>query len=167
MSSPAIIHDAATLAIAKLGAKPQTAADDTFIAGAIIDLQATGYPKSGLAWVNLAFTTASGQAGAKQTLTLKVEHGATSNLADAADYDSTTYEFTWAADGANSRIHNLPLQLASSKRYVRVSAKLVKSGTVTISAQSLATGIVFFPSYEIPNSAYAASGYGNGTEPTA
>lgn len=141
------------------GAKPQTAADNTFIVGATIDRDAIGMPQTAVAFAIVKWTAASGAGGATNTLTLKLEQSDSADFASPTDYDSDTYVYTWAADGDNEGAHALPLDLRGAKQYVRVSAKLVEDGTVTVSAQEIASGIMFGGHLHLADPAYAAAGY--------
>jgi len=165
-------EDLGAITLLKQAFKPQTMSDGTFVTGAIIDTS-TLSPQSLVAIFNYAYTTASGASGAYQTVTLKVEHGAASNLSDAADFKVFTYQQNWTTDGANSGVVALPVDLrgdptvnasnAPCKRYIRVSAKLTKSGTVTISAQTGSASAVLGGLLVAPASTYAAAGYNSDT----
>ena len=72
--------------------------------------------------------------------------------------------YTWAADGDNDGVHVLPVDLRGAKRYLRVQAKLTEAGTITISAQQIASCAVFAGMKSQPSSTYAAAGYEETTE---
>jgi len=159
--------DIGGLTIADQGhAKPQTAADDTYINGAEIDR--ASYPaESALVIAAVAFTTASGQSGASNTLTLAMYHDTVTGMGTEAALDSDTYAYTWADDGANHGVHVLPVNLEAANRFVRAKAKLTKGGTVTISSQSLGIVVVLGGLQVAPGSGYAEAGYETTTEPVA
>ena len=148
-------------------AKPQTGADDTYVDGAILDRNAAaGDYQSGLAICSIAFTTAGGAGGATNVLTLDLQHGDDSGLSDEATFDTDSYTYTWAANGANSGLHVMPVNLETAKRYIQVRAKLAESGTITTSAWLLSVLFVGIPGQVRPNSAYAAAGYEITVEPS-
>lgn len=144
-------------------AKNQTAADGTYIAGAEID-RVTYPAQSALVLCHVAFTSASGASGAKNTLTLALFDDTVTGMASEAVHDSDTYVYTWAADGANYGIHCLPVDLQSANRYIRAKAKLTESGTITISSQTIALAVVLGGLQVAPGSGYVAAGYENTTE---
>jgi hypothetical protein len=146
--------------------KPQTISDATAKDGTEVDR--TSYPhQSGLLIANVAFTTASGASGAKNTVLLELEHGDSSGSYETTAYDSYSYEFTWAADGANSGTLVLPLDLKNAKRYIMGRLTMTESGTVTISSQSASLCLVLGGGENLPHSDYVASGYKDTTEPSA
>lgn len=157
--------DLAAALLAKGKIKIQTAADDTYKTGAIVDRTADGFAQSALAFANVVFTTASGATGATQTVTLVVEHGDNSALSDATTLSSSAQVYTWAADGANDGLHCLAVDLTSAKRYIRAKVKVTKGGTVTISAQSVSGGLVLGGLDTTPDGSYVAAGYKTTTEP--
>lgn len=163
-ASPA--HDlnaAAFLVAAGNGADHETA-DDTYVSGAIVDRQSYGNPQSCIAIAGVAFTTASGMAGATQTITLAVDHDDDSAMASAATQDSDTFAYTWAADGANSGFHVLPVDLSSADRYIRCKVKMTEAGTATISANALTCGLLLGGMRDVPHANYAAAGHEDVTE---
>lgn len=145
-------------------AKPQTAADATAVVGAIVDRQ--GYD-SALVIAAVAFTSASGASGAKNTLSLQCFHDSAAAMGSESALKSDSYVYTWANDGANSGVHVLPVDLQSAERYIRGKATLTESGTITISAQSVAIVVVLGGAQVAPPSGYAAAGYESTTEPSA
>jgi hypothetical protein len=148
--------------------KASTAADDTYVDGAILDRLAdyARCPQSLLAIVTAWFTWDTGSgASDTNTLTIKVEHGDASNLSDAATLDSDTYTYTWAADGAADGVHMLPVDLSSAKRYIRVSAKLTAAHSPTIADQYIASCVVLGGMDQVASSNFVAAGYEETTEP--
>ena len=152
--------------LVRQGAKPQTAADATYVSSEIYDRLSADMksPQSMVAIAAVCFTTASGNSTGLNTLTLSVEHGDDSGLSDTAELDSDTYGYAWAADGANHGVHVLPVDLSTAKRYIRVRAKLTKTGTETISAQQIASCAIFGGMDQVPSSTHAAAGYEETTE---
>lgn len=149
--------------------KPSTAADATFLASSIIDRAEYGeYPDSLLIMVPVAFTSASGATGATNTLAIQVYDDTASAMGTEATYGSAySYVYTWVADGANGGIHVYQVDITNANRYVRVKAKLTESGTITVSAQSLAIAVACCGLKEVPSDAYVAAGYQTTSEPTA
>ena len=159
-------EDMAPNMLVRQGAKPQTAADATAVVSEIYDRLAAAMqnPQSCMVLCQLAFTSASGSSGGKNTLLLELYHDTASNMATEAALDTDSYEYTWAADGANHGVHVLPVVLKGANRYLRAKATLTEAGTITISAQSLSTCVVFAGMDHEPSSSFAAAGYEETTE---
>ena len=155
--------------IVRQGAKPQTAADATAVVTEIYDRLSADLrsPQSCMVICALAFTSSSGASGGKNTLSLQLYHDTASDCSGEAELDSDSYEYTWAADGANDGVHVLPVNLKGANRYLRAKATLTKGGTITIGSQSLSLCVVFGGMDHEPSSSYAAAGYEETTEPTA
>lgn len=152
--------------LGRQGFKPQTVSDATAVVGAIIDRAAIGNPLSMLVQAAVAFTTASGAAGGKQTLLLELYDDTAAGMGTEALYDSDTYVYTWAANGANSGAHFLPVDLKNANRYVRAKLTITKAGTVTISAQTGSLVYLFGGMQSVPSSSFAQAGYEQTTEPS-
>ena len=155
--------------IGKQSAKPQTMADATALVGAIFDRLDAGLrsPQSMVVQSIMAFTTASGDATGRNTLLVEVYHDTASDMSTEALLDSDTYVFVWAADGANSFAHFLPVNLKGANRYVRVKMTLTESGTVTTSAWVGGHSVMFGGMDKQPSDDLAAAGYEETTEPSA
>lgn len=151
-------HQPEAVAINSKGsAKPQDLTDDTFIEGGIIDRQDH---ESMEAIFNLAFTSASGVSGAAVTVTIQLFDDSDSAMAaEAAFGDAYTYEYTWAADGANSGVHVLPVDLTLAKRYIKIKAKITESGTITLSNQLGAITACMAGLRVAPDPDHAGDGY--------
>jgi hypothetical protein len=150
------------------------AANDTYVFGTAVDMSGHGSPQSLIGLVMLGFTTASGAAGAKNTLTLIVESADDSAMSTNLTTEKTiTYEFVWAANGANIGHFVTELDSSGFKQYARIKAKLTESGTVTISAQSALVGMVLGGSGVLPVPLKSATDtntdgdYQHTTEPSA
>jgi hypothetical protein len=146
--------------------KPQTMADATALVGAIFDRHAAAHPMPMCCLVNaiIAFTTASGDATGYNTILLEVYHDTASNMATEALLDSDTYVYTWAANGANSGMHAMQVDLSGANRYIRVKLTITEAGTITTSAWVGGHSITFGGMLDQPSSSFAAAGYEDTTE---
>jgi hypothetical protein len=161
------VTDIGALVVADEGyAKPQSLTDDTYIVGAEINLQpagAAGY-RSALVIAPTCFTSSSGASGGKVTITLAVYHDTVTGMGSEALLDSDTYEYTWAADGANTGVHCLPVSFETANQFVRAKFKQTKAGTITVSNAYGAIVVVLGGMVVTPDAGYAAAGYENTTE---
>jgi hypothetical protein len=95
--------------------------DNTQVVGQIIDRTLIAYPLS--AQLLLAYKAVLAQA-ATLSMAWKIEHGDASNLSDAAilQQDTTAVIETGGAGGSTNRgVFTKNIDLASAKRYVRIS----------------------------------------------
>jgi hypothetical protein len=148
-------------------AKPQTMSDATYINGAEIDRAGAAgtYYDSAVGIFNFAFTSSSGASGGKVTVTLQWYDDTATGMGTEATYgDAYTYEYTWAADGANSGVHVYPIELRGANRYVRLKAKQTKAGTITVSGATGSIAVVLSGMSIIPDAAHSDSGYESTTE---
>ena len=152
------------LLIGKKGFKSQAAADATYLDGAAVDRSGA---LSGLAVVVARFTTAAGQTGAANVLTVKIEHDSTSAFTAPSTLNAYAKTLTWVGNGANEVYAYVPLDLSLAEKYVRVCAKLTKGGTVTISLQEIAATILLAGLDNVPADGYDADGYAETVEPAA
>jgi hypothetical protein len=163
--NPALMRNSGAWLLPEGEGGDETAADDTYLTGAIIDRHLVGNPQSCTGVVGVAFTSSSGASGASVTLTMEVLGDSDSAMGSATSLGSKTYEYTWAADGANVGFHTLPVDLWAStdERYIRIRAKLTKAGTITV-AQALTMGILVGGMDVVPDPEHTSTGVDRTTE---
>ena len=166
MTSPALMRNLGAFMLPEGEGGDEAAADGTFVDGAIVDREDKGNPQCLVALAGVAFTSSSGAAGGKVDLLLEVLSDSDSAMASATSLGTLAFEYTWVADGANSGIHYLPINLgvSTAERYVRVRAKLTKGGTITV-AQALTVGLVLGGLDYVPDPEYSDDGVSQTTEP--
>jgi hypothetical protein len=139
------------------GFKPQTMTENTFINAKVFD-RIDHHGAQIL--VPVAFTTAGGAAGAAAVVEVEVasDASATGAFADVLD----TVELPVVVgnnNGAHSALAVLPVKLLAAKQFVRVRARIKKTGTVTLSALSGACTIELAQNFSNPSEAYDKTGY--------
>lgn len=159
--------DAGANGLVKIGFKPQTPSDATYINGATFDRTTLGYPQSVEVSHCLAYTAASGASGATITVETNIFHGDASNMSDEASYKTKSVVITWVSDAAKQFAVTLSADLSGAKRYVRAKYKQTKAGTITVTAP-IASQVVRFAGFSArPNASYAGAGYFESTDTAA
>lgn len=161
------LTDAGAAGLFKLGFKPQTPSDATYISGATFDRSALNYPQNMEVAHILAYTAASGASGATITVETNIFHGDASNMSDEASFKSKSVVITWASDAAKQFHVALSADLSSAKRYVRAKFKETKAGTITVTAPIVAQVVRFGGMMQSPNSSFANAGYFESTDSAA
>jgi hypothetical protein len=147
--------------------KPQTMTNATFIVGEEIDLQAAGAEgyQSALAVLVLAFTSSSGNSTGKVSVAIQAYDDTVTGMgSEAAFGDPYSYDYEWAADGANAGVHCLPLDLRLANRFLRVKAKITKSGTITVASELGSLAVILGGMRVTPDAEHVAAGYENTSE---
>jgi len=142
--------------------KPQTMTNATYINGAEFERQ--DY-ESALAVFTLAFTSSSGASGGKVTVAIQAYDDTVTGMGTEATWgDAYSYEYTWAADGANSGVHCFPIDLRGANKFMRVKAKITKAGTITVAYEVGSLAVILGGMRKAPDDAYVLAGYESTTE---